>query len=137
MKTLFSIIASALYSFAMCAVLWVIFHYATPWILSFGWFAVILYWIFIPGTLTVCLNSLTTFMLIPLHKLRAMSRYSGLIPMLMFMAFAIVIVVMPWQMIEEYTFLRVILALSIDGTVLALFGALIMMMGRRSMRDFY
>ena len=99
MKALFSIIASALYSFAMCAVLWVIFHYATPWILSFGWFAVILYWIFIPGTLTVCLNSFTTFMLIPLHRLRAMSRYSGLIPMLMFIAFAIVFLVMQWQMI--------------------------------------
>ena len=137
MRTLFSIIASALYSLAMCVALWFIFHYATPWILSFGWFAVILYWIFIPGTLTVCLNSAATFMLIPLMRLRSMSRYAGIIPMLLFIAFAIVIVIMPWQMIEEYTFLRIILALSIDGTALALFGALAGIMGTRSVRDFY
>ena len=125
MKKLLCFIGSALYSVIISYLIWLLFTWITPFILSWGWLLAIIYWIFALGLISGLLTSISSFMSVPLIIMVLQckaSKYLSILPLLFFGYCAIVF---PWKANFDYTILQYLIAFSISSTAFAIYSAII------------
>lgn len=121
MKKIFSFLGSAIYGCIFAYVLWLLFHLITPWVMSWGWVAIIVYWLFALGLITSLLGGLSSYLFIPLYHMVSKCKIGKYIPILFLLAFGYSAIVSPWKMDIEYSFIKGFIAFSISSTAFAFF----------------
>lgn len=125
MKNILNFIGSAIYGIVVSYILWLLFYFLTPWLMSFGWSAVILYWLFAFGLLAGLIGGLSSILLIPLVYLISKCKIAKYLPIAAMLIFGYLTVALPWQLSGEYTFVKIVIAISLSSTALAVFVSLI------------
>lgn len=116
---------SALYSIIISYVIWLAFHLVTPWLMSFGWIALIIYWIFASGVISGLIGGLSIFIFYPLDAMVRIFKHGRYIPALVLLFFGYSSVVMPWNLNITYSIVKIIMACSLSFTAATIFFSLI------------
>lgn len=125
MKSFFKFIGSVLYGVVMSYLMWLLFYWLTPIIMSLSWGWAIIYFLIAGGAVTAFVCSITSFVALPWVLLGAKckpARYAP-IPFLLFFGFSSVR--LPWLFGDNYGILQWILWASLTITILLTFGALL------------
>ena len=124
MKTILGFIGSAIYGIILSYLLWLIFYFLTPWLMGFGWTALILYSLFAGGLITSIVGGLSTLISLPLF-LMSKNKVSKIIPALALAFHGYSAVAMPWHIGTGGRFVTFIIALSISFTAFSIFALII------------
>lgn len=121
MKSILCFIGSALYGAIIPCLLWLLFYSLVPWLMSFGWTAVILYWIFAFGLIVSLLGGIFGFAYLPLLYMTSKCKAAKIIPILSTLFFGYCSIVLPWKVDIDYSLVKIVIAISLTFTILALY----------------
>ncbi len=124
MKTILCFIGAALYGFIESYILWLVFSYFTPWLMSWSWFAIIVYCVVATGLIGGLVTGFSALISIPLFKICKVSKACRYLPMLFLAFYGYKAVALPWQM-SPHGIREIVIAISISLTAVALFVTLI------------
>lgn len=120
---LLKFLGAALYSIVFSHIVWVVFHFLTPWIMGYAWTAVIVFLVLgtsiIGGFIALC-----SVLLSPLTKL-INNTASKIIPTLAMLFYGYSTIMLPWRLDMEYSAVKIILGGLISIDALILFGAIL------------
>lgn len=124
MKKIFQCLGTIIISPILAYLLWYLYYWATPYIMSINWFW---FWVLFFGNLSLIGISVQigTFLSLPmafLAKDNMVAKIINVIPTLIAGGFAICL---PWSMDMEYGFLQILLAIVLSIDILLMFGGMI------------
>ncbi|MFV0587149.1 hypothetical protein [Bacteroides reticulotermitis] len=124
MKKTLSFIGSAIYGIIFSYLLWLMFHLLTPWLMSFGWLAAILYCFFALGLIAGILGGLSSLLCFPLYRMVSICDSAKYIPVVFLVLCGLSAVALPWQLDIEYSLVKILIAFSISLTAFAVFSSM-------------
>lgn len=120
-KKVVCFLGTMLYGALFASVLYSLFHFLTPWLMSWGWTAVALYWIFALGFISSVLSTIFAFISIPFVYMIPKCKIARYIPIFFLITVAYNSIISPWQLDIEYTVVKYVIAFSISSTAFAAF----------------
>ncbi|MDR0938513.1 MAG: hypothetical protein LBN29_04010 [Mediterranea sp.] len=127
MKKMICFLGAAVYGIVAAYLLWLVFYFLSPWLMSFGWLAVILYVIFALGLIGGLIGWIASLIWAPLLLLLRNSwPISKVIPVIALILFGISAIILPWRMDMGYSLVKIVIAISLSITALITFGSLIL-----------
>lgn len=125
MKKILSFFGGLSYSVVVSYLMWLLFYFVTPFLMRFGWKALILYFVLAAGTIPMLFIPLFTYAWIPIvlliRKCKAV-RFVSVIPLLLFGYSAVADV---WRLDIVYSGSKVAIAIAVSVMIATLFIALI------------
>ena len=125
MKKVLSFIAVTIYGCVAARLLWYLFHIATPWLMSFGWIAVIIYYIFLLGLIPALFGFLGMVLFMPVMPLIRIAPSSIYLPILFLIADGFYSAREPWILDIDYELVKIIIGISITLAAVSTFISLI------------
>ena len=125
MKKVLAFIAVTIYGCVAARLLWYLFHLATPWLMSFGWVAVIIYFIFLMGFIPSVFGFLGTMLYMPIMNLIRLAPSSICLPVIFLIADGFYSAREPWILDMDYELVKIIIAISISLAAVSTFLSLI------------
>lgn len=125
MKKVFAFITVTIYGVVAAAILWYLFHLATPWLMSFGWIAVIIYYVFLFGLIPSVFGFIGNLLFMPILKLVRIAPSSTYLPICALLWEGFYAAKYPWTLDIEYTLVKIIIAISITLAAISVFAGLI------------
>lgn len=127
-------LGALLYAFVSSYLIWLLFYFLVPWLMSFGWIALIIYWILAGGLIAATLKFVSSMITVPLFVLVGGSRISGFIAALIYAFVGIVTVLLPWNLDIPYRLVTIIIGVSLSLTALSIFSMTIAVILTQSRR---
>lgn len=121
-------LGTLIYGVLFSTIIYLLFHFLTPWLMSWGWVAVILYWIFALGFISSILSSVFAFISIPFMYMIPKCSVGRYTPIFFLIIAAYNSIVEPWQLDMDYTVVKYVIAFSISSTAFAAFLSTITML---------
>ena len=125
MKKVLAFIGVTIYGCIAARLLWYLFHIATPWLMSFGWIAVIIYYVFLFGLIPSVFGFAGTLLFMPISKLVSTCPASKYIPIWFLIADGFFSAREPWILDIDYELVKIIIAMSITLAAITTFASLI------------
>lgn len=112
-------LGASIYGIVASYLIWLLFYFITPWVMSFGWGGVIVS--VIAGSLLVgAFLSICALVLSPMMGMID-NTVSKIIPTLAILFYGYSSVKLPWGLELDYTLPKIILAITISGVALTVF----------------
>lgn len=124
MKKVLAFLAVTIYGCVAAQLLWLLFHYATPWLMSFGWIAVIIYYIFLFGMIPTLFGFAGTLLFMPISKLVSIAPASKYLPIWFLIVDGFLSAKEPWVLDIDYELVKIIIAISISLAAISTFASL-------------
>lgn len=124
MKKLLYFLGTLIYGALFSIIVYLLFHLLTSWLMSWGWVAVILYWIFALGFISSILSSVFAFIAIPFMYMIPKCSAARYIPMFFLITAAYNSIIEPWQLDMDYTVVKYVIAFQFHLQPLRLFSQL-------------
>jgi len=125
MKKVLAFITVTIYGCVAARLLWYLFHLATPWLMSFGWVAVIIYVLFLFGLIPSLFGFLGTMIYMPIMRFIRLAPSSIYLPILFLLADGFFSAREPWVLDIDYTLVKIIIGISISLAAISTFISLI------------
>lgn len=125
-KKLAQCVGICLYSIISAYLLWLIFYWITPFVMSIGWLGFILYCIFATGLCSGFISLANMVLAIPTHFLTKDNIVAKIINALPMLFFGYSTICLPWKLNIEYGLLQWILAISLSSIAFSAFWAMIL-----------
>jgi hypothetical protein len=104
---------------------WLLFYWATPYLMSIGWGLLIAYVIIAGGTIGWLIQSMNILLYVPMAFLMKKNFVAKVINALILVSFGFSSVRLPWVLDMEYNFLQYVIAICLTFTYVAPFWATI------------
>lgn len=127
MKKILQVLATIIYSVIASYLLWLLFYWGTPHIMSIGWFLYLIYIFVFSGVLTFIIASISGWLMIPMFYIMGNNRVAQIINLFPFLLHGIDAVQLPWRFGVDYTFLQYLIGISLTITYAITFGAMILL----------
>lgn len=124
MKTVLKCLGTIIYSSIAGYILWLLFYWMTPFIMSFGWFMLILYIVIAGGLISQLISNLGMILLIPMRYLLKDCSIAKVINVLCMISFGFSAVRLPWGLDIEYGLLQYIIAASLSITFIVTYACM-------------
>ncbi len=120
MKKTLSFIGAAIYSALVSYLIWIIFRYLTPWLISWSWLAIIIYLILANGLIFSLIGGICRGLAIPLFPLCDIASSSKYLPILFLAVGGCCSVAIPWRL-HPQGFKEILIAIDVTIMVLSIF----------------
>lgn len=117
-------IGSLIYGAVMYYILWLLFYWITPYIMSVSWMGFLIYLFVAGGAISMFVGSVANIIGIPLIFLCKNCNASKYAPILFGLIFGYSSIRLPWTLDMEYGILQIILAILTSITILISFVSL-------------
>ena len=125
MKKFFQCVGTLIYSGVVSYLLWLLFDWATPYVMGFGlWMYILL--VTIVGSVATIIASFGSLLAIPMLLLTRSNKVAKVINALPMLYFGYSAICLPWKLDIDYGVLQYLLCLSLSGIVLTVFGNMIL-----------
>lgn len=114
-------LGALIYSLVSSFVIWMLFNWLVPWLMSFGWLALIIYWILAGGLVGATFKYISAMITMPLFMMTAQSRLGAFAAGLVYCVAGAYTVLIPWLLPMNYRLVTVIIGVSLSLTAFSIF----------------
>lgn len=125
MKKVFKFIASVLYGMLMSYLMWLLFYWLTPIVMSLSWGWFIAYLFIAGGSVSLFVGGITYFLAMPWMMLGAECKSAMYAPIPFLLFFGYFAIKLPWDFGDNWGILQWMLGLSLTITILITFISLL------------
>ena len=127
MKKIFQCLGAAIYSTVAGYLLWLLFHWMTPYVMGVGWMLFFLYIFVAGGLITGIIASINNLLVVPMVFLMKNNIVAKIINVLPLLFFGYSSVRLPWGLDMNYGVLQYLIGISLTITFLISFGSMIVL----------
>ncbi len=110
------------YAVLSSCMIYLVFSWLVPWLMGFGWLALIIYWLLAGGLIAATLRYICAMITLPLFMMTAQSRAGAFLAGLVYCLVGVYTVWIPWIQNMPYRLVTVIIGVSLSLTALSIFG---------------
>lgn len=133
----FQFVGAVFYAVISAYLVWIVFYWVTPWLMGFGWIALILYWIFAFGLIAWTLKFISFLITYPLFMMVGNNKSAGVVASLVYLCVGGWTILLPWMQAGPYTLVRIIIGVSLSLTAFSIFAMTLNLIWRSSARPAY
>ena len=127
MKKIFQCLGAGIYSTVTGYLLWLLFHWMTPYVMGVGWLLFFLYIFVAGGLITGIIASINNLLVVPMVFLMKNNIVAKIINVLPLLFFGYSAVRLPWGLDMNYGVLQYLIGISLTITFLISFGSMIIL----------
>lgn len=130
MKSIVRFLGAVAYALVSSFLIYLLFSWLVPWLMGFGWLALIIYCILAFGLIAATLRYVSAMITLPLLMMTAQSRLGSLLAGVVYCVAGVYTVLLPWIQGMPYRLVTVIIGVSLSLTALSIFtGAVVQIWG--------
>lgn len=123
------------YAVLSSCMIYLVFSWLVPWLMGFGWLALIIYWLLAGGLIAATLRYISAMITLPLFMMTAQSRTGALIAGLVYCLAGVYTVLIPWMQNMPYRLVTVIIGVSLSLTAFSIFAGTVSLVWSQTRRN--